>query len=493
MKPVSVVQIYKDGKDWSFYKLKEAKVLKDQVFAKEDSVCLDFGTHCVGYVRLNIIPVGSPPDAPAYIRLKFGEHICEIAENSADYNGLLSSSWIQEEYIHIDVLPAVIELPRRYAFRFMEIYVKDTSSKYKIRFENIVCKTVSSANVENVPHLNCSDSMLDAIDHVSVKTMCQCMQDVFEDGPKRDRRLWIGDLRLQALTNYETFKNYDLVKRCLYLFAGLRQNDGRVGACLFTEPKPHVDDTWLFDYSLLFISCLYDYYFATKYLSLVCELWDTAYRQIEIAQRFIDENGVVKDRNDWWCSVDWNESLNKQASAHAIFIYTLKQAKYIAELLNDNSRLNTIEMLIRTLEYGALKVLWDEEKGFFISGEERQISWASQVWFVLAGVFDKEKNARLLRHLIDMQPNVKMITPYMYHYFVEALLDSEMSEEAMNYIKSYWGGMVADGADCFYELYNPDNKYESPYGSRIINSYCHAWSGTPAYFIRKYFASKVDF
>ena len=27
------------------------------------------------------------------------------------------------------------------------------------------------------------------------------MQDVFEDGPKRDRRLWLGDLRLEALAN----------------------------------------------------------------------------------------------------------------------------------------------------------------------------------------------------------------------------------------------------------------------------------------------------
>ncbi|WP_390580761.1 hypothetical protein [Paenibacillus illinoisensis] len=42
------------------------------------------------------------------------------------------------------------------------------------------------------------------IDRVAVQTR-DCMQSVFEDCPKRDRRLWIGDLRLQALVNYETF------------------------------------------------------------------------------------------------------------------------------------------------------------------------------------------------------------------------------------------------------------------------------------------------
>lgn len=47
--------------------------------------------------------------------------------------------------------------------------------------------------------------------------------------------------------------------------------------------------------------------------------------------------------------------------------------------------------------------------------------------------------------------------------------------------------MVGAGADTFWELYNPDNPEESPYGGTIVNSYCHAWSCAPAYFLRKYF------
>ena len=63
-----------------------------------------------------------------------------------------------------------------------------------------------------------------------------------------------------------------------------------------------------------------------------------------------------------------------------------------------------------------------------------------------------------------------------------------MMDKAKEKICSYWGEMVSDGADCFYELYDPNDKKMSPYGSRVINSYCHAWSGTPSYFIRKYFS-----
>jgi alpha-L-rhamnosidase len=50
----------------------------------------------------------------------------------------------------------------------------------------------------------------------------------------------IGDLRLQALCSYATFKDYDLAKRCLYLFAGMPFNDeGLLCACVYEKPKPY--------------------------------------------------------------------------------------------------------------------------------------------------------------------------------------------------------------------------------------------------------------
>jgi hypothetical protein len=50
----------------------------------------------------------------------------------------------------------------------------------------------------------------------------------------------IGDLRLQALCSYVTFKDYDLAKRCLYLFAGMPFNDeGLLCACVYEKPKPY--------------------------------------------------------------------------------------------------------------------------------------------------------------------------------------------------------------------------------------------------------------
>jgi hypothetical protein len=51
-------------------------------------------------------------------------------------------------------------------------------------------------------------------------------------------------------------------------------------------------------------------------------------------------------------------------------------------------------------------------------------------------------------------------------------------------LETYWGGMIAAGADTFWEVYDPAQPLSSPYGDIHINSYCHAWSRTPSYLLR---------
>lgn len=52
-------------------------------------------------------------------------------------------------------------------------------------------------------------------------------------------------------------------------------------------------------------------------------------------------------------------------------------------------------------------------------------------------------------------------------------------------LHSYWGGMLQKGADTFWEVHIPGDEQASPYKSHLMNSYCHAWSCTPAYLLRR--------
>lgn len=489
VKPTAMVEIVSDEEaihGWRTEQVASASALAEYEFGKNDSFILDFGAHLVGYLTINVRPAGSPPDAPLKLKLTIGEMPVEMAEPFENYNGWLSSSWLQEETVFVDVLPGKIALPRRYSFRYVKFEVVDTSPKYRVVFDHVECRAVTSANIHVVRPLSHQDSELQKMDEISIKTLADCMQDVFEDGPKRDRRLWLGDLRLQALANYETFKTNDLVKRCLYFFAGVPDEKGKVPANVFVAPKLIADDTYLFDYSLFFATALHDYYFATKDIETLKELWPTAYRQVELALERLDENYIVKDSSDWWSFIDWQEGLNKQAPSQGVLIYTIKQAITLAEQLNLGEEKSKLKWYLDEIVEATLSNLWDQQQQFFISGSDRQVSWASQIWMVLAGVMSQEENKKLMNRLLTERPAVGIATPYMYHHLVEALLVSGEKGKAISEMKTYWGGMIKDGADTFWELYDPSNKEFSPYGSHIINSYCHAWSCTPTYLIRKY-------
>ncbi|QTH41011.1 sugar hydrolase [Cohnella sp. LGH] len=488
VEPTQLVRVEADETamhGWRAVRDAEIDALENRELGKGQSAIADFGDHRVGYVSFEVRPVGSPPDAPLKLRLTFGEMPVEMAVPFASYKGWISSSWLQEETLYVDVLPGKVILPRRYSFRYMKIEVLDTSPKYRVSFFNLKCATVTSAYRANVIPLDHADPLLSDIDRVSVKTLEDCMQDVFEDGPKRDRRLWLGDLRLQALANYATFRNDVLVKRCLYLFAGVPDERGRVSANLFIAPELIADDTYLFDYSLFFTVTLYDYYEATGDAVTLKDLWPIARRQVELALERLDDRGVVRDEETWWSFIDWHESLNKQAPSHAVLIYALRRASRLAEAVGCASE-GEFERRLTDAERAAMEALWDADQGFFVSGEERQVSWAAQIWMALAEVLPREENKALMKRLLTQRPEISPTTPYMYHHLAEALLAVGLKDEAVEFIKSYWGGMLKNGADTFWELYDPGNPDFSPYGSPLINSYCHAWSCTPTYLIRHY-------
>lgn len=463
-------------------KEKVSAVCPEKTLSEGDSVVLDFGNHYVGYFTAEFTSTGSHQDAPAFLKLKFCEREEEITEPTDDYHGWISRSWIQEEYVHIDVLPHTLQLPRRYAFRYVKIEVLGLSSKYQLKLLSANLTAVTSAPEEVPLAGNTEKERL--IDKAALRTLRECMQYEFEDGPKRDRRLWLGDLRLQALANYETYKHNDLVKRCLYLFAATAE-EGNISACVFTEPQLSADDTFMFDYSLLFVPTLLDYYRATGDKETAKELFPLALKQFDIAEKQFDGD-IVKDSDVLgWCFLDWNLALNKQSGAQAVYLYSLKSAVALLKELGEEWA--EYEALYDRRAKAAISVFYDTERGLFTSGEMRQISYAANVWFCLARVFSQEENHKLLAQLKSAEDAVKPVTPYMMHHYIQALIDCGEITQARKIMTKYWGGMIDMNADTFFELFNPDNPNESPYGSKVVNSYCHAWSCTPAYFLRKYF------
>jgi len=484
--PRSVIAVEKDAdafQGWRVTVAGEPSEAGNHLWQRCDSQAWDFGSYCVGYLRFDL-EIDGIVDCPLRLEIKLAETPAELGEDFSEYQGSLGRGWLQEEILVLDEPGGTIRLPRRYAFRYVKITALYNADGYSFRLKNPVCETVTSADSSCLAPLPDTVSpLLRQIDQVSTNTLKNCMQTVFEDGPKRDRRLWLGDFRLQALANYHTFRNYALCRRCLYLFAGLADERGLVPSCLYERPQRGKSE--IYDYTALFVPTLLEYADASGDWQTAAELWPVAQRQLEIALEEVDNDGLFRDRRHWWLFIDWASTLDKQAAEQGVVIFSLRQAVILAHKLGDDGAAERWREQADKMAATALTQLWDNDRRLFVSGASRQISWASQIWLILAGVLTPEQAVQTLQTVMNDPDAVRPAGPYLYHYAVDALLSVGLKNEAEALLAEYWGAMVRLGADNFWEVFDPADPYLSPYQSHIMNSYCHAWSCTPTYFLRR--------
>ena len=84
-----------------------------------------------------------------------------------------------------------------------------------------------------------------------------------------------------------------------------------------------------------------------------------------------------------------------------VYIYCAKKVREIAEILGDTEKAAELAKEEKAKTEAAKKYLLDSEAGLFVSGPDRQINYASQVWMVLAGAVDKEDGAQILEKVTE--------------------------------------------------------------------------------------------
>jgi alpha-L-rhamnosidase len=491
--PLSIIEFIPD--DNTFFKCKAVQKhpienLPNLSYGKNDQLILDFGSHRVGYLSFHLGVDGINVDAPTRLRLTFGEIPYDVTENLHPCNTWISTSWLPDEIINIDWLPTDVEMPRRYSFRYLKIDILDTSPKYKVRFSNVSVRAVSAVPpTVKVPILETTDEELMALDRISQVTLRNCMQTVFEDGPRRDRRLWLGDLRLQALTNYCTFKNFNLVKRCLYLFAALPREDESLPACLFEKPKLSAGLDYIVDYDALFGPTVYGYAVASGDLDTAKELWKTVLGSMKMPLSHLDKDGKFdSNATEAWKFLDWSAGLDTNAGMHGLVLYCCKEVNKLAILIGKSPPY--VDVVQKMSE--AVLDFYDESLQVFVSGPDQQVSWISQAWMALSGAMESVVCLEAIKRAMENPQSLKPLTPYAYHHVAEALARCGGEEDCLKLMKEYWGGMVKAGADTFWECFDADDSRRSPYGDCHNNSYCHAWSCTPSYLLRVVLKKYLD-
>jgi hypothetical protein len=495
IKPAQIVNLVEDEKAFQGWKATAGSPLKnfyETSFKKQSGTIFDFGEHLTGHFSLSLKAIRGVPDGPIRLKLTFGEVPAEVMTPFDPYSGDLSRAWLQDEIITVTDFFSPVKVSRRLAFRYVKIELLGASPFFDFAVNDMEFVATTSVASQPAALATTTEKIIQDIDRIGLTTLKECMQTVYEDGPKRDQRLWIGDLYLESIANNYSFKNHNLTRRCLYMLAGVSNPTGYLNSNAFETPEPHgqVGAPFLFEYSLLFNVTLKEFLAQAGDRQTAEDLWPVAKRQLENITVHLDEQGLFNaeaaSKARWWLFVDWNDKLDRQASVQGIMIFALKQTYELAKALGKEKELQQVPALIKKMTDAARKNLYDKKTGLFVSGASKQISFASQAWMVLSGVADAAEGQKALLAVRALNDAVRPGAPYLFHYYIEAMIQCGLKNEAKSALVDYWGGMVAKGADTFWEVYDPSNELLSPYKFHPINSYCHAWSCTPVYFIRKY-------
>ena len=463
-----------------------------------DTFTFDFGEHLVGTVAFRLVGFEKAMDAPMRLKFTFAEVPLELvgdAPDSSKWKGL-SLAWIQCETITFDNVPSKVRLSRRYAFRYMKVEVVACTPSGKFGLDDVKAIAETSANEKDLCPWRAPSPETAKMEEIARRTLRDCMQTVFEDGPKRDRRLWLGDLRLEALANYETYRNFDIVKRSLYLLAGMADDEGFVRSDAYERPAFHRGGCQLLEYAAFFAVTVLEYLEASGDRETAEDLWPLCVTQLDLLLDAIDVDGVMNARADsrgvsrpvartgWWCFIDHCRALNRQVAGQGALAFGFRKTLELGQKLGHEGEVAFLADVLARMAQGTSKKLWNEERGMFVCEKDGQASYLGQAWIVLGGLADRERRSRCMKAVLADAKAVRPVSPYGHHYFTDALYVADLPREATAHMKSYWGRMVDLGADTFWEVFVPEDELSSPYGTPLLNSYCHAWSCAPAYFLR---------
>lgn len=473
--PVALIRPVADPAAWQGWRMEtcgDPAELGRKQLRRGDAVMLDLGEHLVGSPEFAFGSAGNPPDSPFRLRIRFAELPAEAAEPDLLADGALSRAWHQDETITLDELPCRFRLPRRLAGRYLALEVIDTSGNFALVVEAVRFIAVTGADHALPPPPAGLTPRLAAIDQVALRTLRNCMQTVFEDGPKRDRRLWTGDLRLQMLADGVAFCRTALAERSLALLAAfIRPADGAFPACCFERPQPHAAADVITDYMLALPALLRELLRQGGDRAFVAGLAPVARHQIALALAWLAPDGAVVPPQGWWTFIDWQDGLDKRAPLHGVLCWALDAWLGLAA-----------ELGLATGEDAALLERLRAAGRRAFPG--RQASWAAASWLVLGGVLSGDEARAAMLATLDDPAAVRPGGAYLMHHVVHALCLVGERGRAWGILDSYWGGMVDRGAETFWEVYDPAQPRWSPYRNHRLNSACHAWSCTPSWFLR---------
>ena len=420
-------------------------------------ITLDFGREVAGRIQLV-----SDADAPATVSIAYGESLGELNN---------------EPYLGVDVL----ELPAhgtgtgpKSAFRYARI--RFLSGPPELRFRSIRLEDIYYP-VHYTGSFESSDPLLNRIWETGVYTSHLCMQDDIWDAPKRDRGRWMGDTDVSGRVIDAVFGDHFLVEDTLTRL---------IGPLPIEHPVNGIPG-----YSSYWFTELADYVRHTGQTEYVRARHDQLEQLLEFMDKDFDaQNNFINHTHDW-LYVDWAPGLNGDSpetrqGTTIEYIRAYRDAAWLLRQIGDTENAQHWEQRADELAQSSRQTTWSD--GSF--GPR----WQINAMAVLAGVAKPDQYSSIWNNVLvnvgkpTYRPDV--ISPYYGSYVLDAMAEMNHRDAALDWIREYWGGMIAEGATSFWEAYDPAWPKDDPHvdlqaddTAGYQTSLAHGWASGPSYWL----------
>ncbi|OMF22514.1 alpha-L-rhamnosidase [Paenibacillus sp. FSL H8-0548] len=373
--------------------------------------------------------------------------------------------------------------PVRRGMRYLMLTVRQANQPVKLFNVHYLSNHYPVAEIGK---FQSSDPMLNDIWEISRHTTKLCMEDTFVDCPAYEQVFWVGDSRNEALVSNYLFGVNEIVKRCLRLVPGSKDQTP-----LYANQVPSgwssVIPNWTFFWA---IACR-EYVEQTADLDFAKEMYPHIRFTLEHYLKEIDDDGLLAIKG--WNLLDWSpiDQPNEGIVTHqnCFLVKTLRVASEMAYLSGDLEGEGKFADAAEKLQAAINQHLWSEEQSAYldcihVDGRKSDIfSVQTQVVAYLTGVAQAERRGVMERYLTEAPSHfVQIGSPFMSFFYYEALSEAGRYSNIVDDIRRNFGQMIEHDATTCWEMY-PNFTENRANPNMLTRSHCHAWSAAPAYFL----------
>lgn len=313
-----------------------------------------------------------------------------------------------------------------------------------------------------------SDALLNRIWETGAYTVHLCMQDDLWDAPKRDRGRWAGDIDVEGRVISTVFGDKALLEQTLSALASSNE-----------QPVNGIPG-----YSALWITSLASLYDHSGDLDFLRSEHDALLHVLGTMDASLDPSGAFTNRKHQWLFVDWAPDLygyTPQAILGTSLQYLrgYRAAASLLDTLGDRTHAGQARATASRLQQSippslASNRIWQINA----LRTELGMPGTESIW------------TDVLSHVKQDTPQDQQISPYFNLSILDAMTRLGHARSALDWTRTYWGGLLAEGASSFWESYDMRWPKDTPHlslqadgTSGFFVSLAHGWSSGPTAWI----------